>query len=124
MAASVLLALSSWLILVMTLARVLFGFVLRTTRVGLRPTTWLVGAMSYSCTTVSRGAADDLIFASNARLAALIAAQNALWQQLVCPSDDERFDFVSGLHEETVAKAAGALGQTFAGAVLPMILWR
>ena len=36
----------------------------------------------------------------------------------MCPSDDERFDFVSGLHEDTVAKAAGALGQTFAGAVL------
>lgn len=53
------------------------------------------------------------------RLAALIAAQNALWQQLgVCPSDDERFDVVSALHEDTVAKAAGALGQTFAGAVL------
>jgi dienelactone hydrolase len=53
------------------------------------------------------------------RLAALIAAQNALWQQQgVCPSEDERFDFVSGLHEDTVAKAAGALGQTFAGAVL------
>jgi len=53
------------------------------------------------------------------RLAALIAAQNALWQQLgVCPSDDERFDVASGVHEDTVAKAAGALGQTFAGAVL------
>ena len=53
------------------------------------------------------------------RLAALIAAQDALWQQLgVYPSDDERFDLISGLHEDTVAKAAGALGQTFAGAVL------
>jgi dienelactone hydrolase len=53
------------------------------------------------------------------RLAALIAAQDALWQQLgVYPSDDERFDLISGLHEDTLAKAAGALGQTFAGAVL------
>jgi dienelactone hydrolase len=53
------------------------------------------------------------------RLAARLAAQEALWQQ--CgeqPGDDERFDFASGLHEDTVAKAAGALGQTFAGAVL------
>lgn len=53
------------------------------------------------------------------RLSALIEAQNALWrQQGVQPSDDERFDLASGLHEDTLAKAAGALGQTFAGAVL------
>ena len=53
------------------------------------------------------------------RLAALIEAQDALWrQQGLSPTEDERFDFASGLHEETVAKAAGALGQTFAGAVL------
>jgi dienelactone hydrolase len=53
------------------------------------------------------------------RLAARVAAQEALWQQQgVRPSDDERFDFASGLHEDTLAKAAGALGQTFAGAVL------
>jgi dienelactone hydrolase len=53
------------------------------------------------------------------RLAALIQAQDALWQQQgVEPSEEERFDFTSGLHEETLAKAAGALGQTFAGAVL------
>ena len=53
------------------------------------------------------------------RLSALLEAQNALWrQQGVSPTDDERFDVVSGLHEDTVAKAAGALGQTFAGAVL------
>ena len=36
----------------------------------------------------------------------------------VGPTDDERFDLASGLHEDTLAKAAGALGQTFAGAVL------
>ena len=53
------------------------------------------------------------------RLAALLAAQNALWQQQgVCPTEDERFDLASALHEDTLAKAAGALGQTFAGAVL------
>lgn len=54
-----------------------------------------------------------------ARLAALLDAQNALWQQQgVSPTEEDRFDFVSRLHEETLAKAAGALGQTFAGAVL------
>jgi dienelactone hydrolase len=53
------------------------------------------------------------------RLAALLEAQNALWQQQgLRPTDDERFDFASALHEDTLAKAAGALGQTFAGAVL------
>ena len=53
------------------------------------------------------------------RLFALLEAQNALWQQqAVAPTDDERFDVASGLHEDTVAKAAGTLGQTFAGAVL------
>ena len=53
------------------------------------------------------------------RLSALLEAQNALWQQQgVSPTEDERFDVASGLHEDTVAKAAGALGQTFAGAVL------
>jgi dienelactone hydrolase len=53
------------------------------------------------------------------RLSALLEAQKALWQQQgVQPSDDDRFDLASGLHEDTLAKAAGALGQTFAGAVL------
>jgi dienelactone hydrolase len=53
------------------------------------------------------------------RLAALLDAQGALWQQQgVSPTEEERFDFASGLHEDTLAKAAGALGQTFAGAVL------
>jgi dienelactone hydrolase len=53
------------------------------------------------------------------RLAALLDAQNALWQQQgVSPTEEDRFDFLSGLHEDTLAKAAGALGQTFAGAVL------
>ena len=53
------------------------------------------------------------------KLAAKLAAQDALWQQQgVQPTEDERFDVASGLHEDTLAKAAGALGQTFAGAVL------
>ena len=53
------------------------------------------------------------------RLAALIEAQDALWRQHgSSPTEDERFDVASGLHVETLAKAAGALGQTFAGAVL------
>ena len=53
------------------------------------------------------------------RLGALLAAQEALWQQqAVCPTEDERFDLASALHEDTLAKAAGTLGQTFAGAVL------
>jgi dienelactone hydrolase len=52
-------------------------------------------------------------------LAARLAAQDALWQQQgVCPTEDERFDLASALHEDTLAKAAGVLGQTFAGAVL------
>jgi dienelactone hydrolase len=53
------------------------------------------------------------------RLAALMEAQDALWrQQGLSPTEEERFDLASGLHEDTLAKAAGALGQTFAGAVL------
>ena len=53
------------------------------------------------------------------RLAAAIQAQEALWrQQGLQPTDDERFDVVSGLHEDSLAKAAGVLGQTFAGAVV------
>jgi dienelactone hydrolase len=53
------------------------------------------------------------------RLAGLLEAQDALWrQQGLSPTEEERFDVVSGLHEDTLAKAAGVLGQTFAGAVL------
>ena len=53
------------------------------------------------------------------RLAALLEAQSALWrEQGIRPTEDERFDLASALHEDTLAKAAGALGQTFAGAVL------
>jgi dienelactone hydrolase len=53
------------------------------------------------------------------RLAALLDGQDALWrEQGICPSEEEKFDLASGLHEDTLAKAAGAFGQTFAGAVL------
>jgi dienelactone hydrolase len=54
-----------------------------------------------------------------ARLAATLQAYAALWrEQGLNPSADEQFDLASSLHEDTLAKAAGSLGQTFAGAVL------
>lgn len=53
------------------------------------------------------------------RLAGLARAQAALWaQEGIVPTEEERFDHLSALHEETLAKAAGVLGQTFAGAVV------
>ncbi len=53
------------------------------------------------------------------RLARLLAAQAALWrEQEHSPSADEWFDLASNLHEDTLAKAAGILGQTLAGQVL------
>ena len=53
------------------------------------------------------------------RLAGMLDAYAALWrEQDLTLSEDEQFDLASSLHEETLAKAAGALGQTFAGAVL------
>ena len=53
------------------------------------------------------------------RLEGLLEAYAALWRERgLTPSADERFDLASSLHEDTLAKAAGALGQTFAGAVL------
>jgi dienelactone hydrolase len=53
------------------------------------------------------------------RLAALLEAQSAPWrQQGISPTDDEHFDLASALHEDSLAKAAGVLGQTSAGAVL------
>jgi dienelactone hydrolase len=53
------------------------------------------------------------------RLAGVLEAYAALWRERgLSPSKDEQFDLASSLHEDTVAKAAGALGQTFAGAVL------
>ena len=53
------------------------------------------------------------------RLAGVLDAYAALWRErALTPSEDEQFDLASSLHEDTLAKAAGALGQTFAGAVL------
>ncbi len=53
------------------------------------------------------------------RLAGLLDAHAAMWrEQNRTPSADEQFDLASGLHEDTLAKAAGTLGQTLAGAVL------
>jgi len=62
MAASAPSALSSWLILVLILTRVLYGSATRTTRAELRLATWLVVVTSCSYTTPSRGVADGLIF--------------------------------------------------------------
>ncbi len=53
------------------------------------------------------------------RLREQLLAQEARWrEQGRHPDADDRFDLVSNLHEDTLAKAAGVLGQTFAGAVL------
>jgi dienelactone hydrolase len=53
------------------------------------------------------------------RLAGTLAAYAALWrEQHHVPSPDEWFDLASSLHEDTLAKTAGTLGQTLAGAVL------
>jgi dienelactone hydrolase len=53
------------------------------------------------------------------RLASQLAAYEALWrEQGVTVSDDDRFDLAAGLHEDTIAKAAGAFGQGLTGAVL------
>jgi hypothetical protein len=87
---------------------------------GLRRTISPGPVTSSWCTTPSPGAGRRFdLSRPTPRLAARLAAQEALWQQQgVEPTEDERFDFASGLHEDTLAKAAGALGQTFAGAVL------
>ena len=53
---------------------------------------------------------------SDLRLAATLDAYAAWWrEQELTPSQDEQFDLASGLHEDTLAKAAGALGQTLPG---------
>lgn len=54
-----------------------------------------------------------------ARYATTIEAYEALWRgRGRIPSEPERIDLLSGLHEDSIAKAAGVLGQTFAGAVV------
>ena len=53
------------------------------------------------------------------RLARQLEAQAALCrEQGLSPDEDAWFDRASDLHEDTLAKAAGVLGSTFAGAVL------
>ncbi|MFB8892137.1 acetylxylan esterase [Microbacterium plantarum] len=52
------------------------------------------------------------------RLAEHIAAREALWRERdESPSSDDRFDAISTLHEDSLAKAAGMLGTSLAGAV-------
>ncbi|MEW1834661.1 acetylxylan esterase [Microbacterium sp. NPDC079995] len=52
------------------------------------------------------------------RLAGLIAAREALWREEgIVPTEAERFDAVASLHEDSLAKAAGMLGTSLAGAV-------
>ncbi|GIG28111.1 acetylxylan esterase [Cellulomonas marina] len=54
----------------------------------------------------------------SARLAGGVAALEARWAaEGHDPDDDQRYDAVSGLHEDTVAKAAGVLGTSLAGMV-------
>ena len=53
------------------------------------------------------------------RIADTLGAYAALWREHdLSPSPEERFDLAASLHEDTIAKAAGVLGQTLAGAVL------
>lgn len=53
------------------------------------------------------------------KLARTKDAMLALWRsEGHVPSDDEIFDAVSSAHEDLIAKAAGTLGQTFAGMVV------
>lgn len=53
------------------------------------------------------------------RIEAQLQTYEAWWrEQGMVPDADDRFDVVSSLHEDTLAKAAGVLGQTFAGAVM------
>lgn len=52
------------------------------------------------------------------RLAGLIAGREALWREEgATPTEAERFDAVASLHEDSLAKAAGMLGTSLAGAV-------
>ncbi len=52
------------------------------------------------------------------RLTEHIAAREALWRERgEDPSADDRFDAISTLHEDSLAKAAGMLGSSLAGAV-------
>lgn len=56
--------------------------------------------------------------APTARLAGQIAGLEAAWREAgVVPSSEERFDAISTLHEDSIAKAAGVLGTSLAGMV-------
>lgn len=56
--------------------------------------------------------------APSPKLAAQIDALEALWREHGgMPSDEERFDAISSLHEDHLAKALGVLGTTLAGMV-------
>ncbi|WP_254359398.1 acetylxylan esterase [Microbacterium hominis] len=56
--------------------------------------------------------------APSPRLAAQVDALEALWRERGgAPSDEERFDAISALHEDHLAKALGVLGSTPAGMV-------
>ena len=53
------------------------------------------------------------------KLAAEVAAQEALWrEQGFVPSAAERYNAAASAHEDTVAKAAGVLGSSLAGLVI------
>ena len=113
-------AVSNWSTSVPSRARVLPGCVLRITQVA-PPANELAreGYVVLVHDAFSWGSRRFNLSRPTPRLAALIEAQDALWrQQCLSPTDEERFDLAAGLHEDTLAKAAGALGQTFAGAVL------
>ncbi|MFL0565391.1 hypothetical protein ACH0CG_06515 [Microbacterium sp. 179-I 1D1 NHS] len=52
------------------------------------------------------------------RLAGLIRAHEALWREEgTTPTPEQRFDTVASLHEDSLAKTAGMLGTSLAGAV-------
>ncbi|MFF2245458.1 dienelactone hydrolase family protein [Arthrobacter sp. NPDC058130] len=52
------------------------------------------------------------------RLSAAVEGRKALWREAgVVPSETEEYDAAAAAHEDTVAKAAGLLGTSFAGMV-------
>ena len=52
------------------------------------------------------------------RTSAVVEGRKALWREAgVVPSEEEEYDAAAAAHEETVAKAAGVLGTSFAGMV-------
>lgn len=52
------------------------------------------------------------------RTSAVVEGRKALWREAgVVPSEEEQYDAAAAAHEDTVAKAAGLLGTSFAGMV-------